>query len=157
MKWYLISLCFSTLLCVSCRKDCTETENTDYFIFGHFYGECEGEGCIEIYRVDNKNLYEDIKDEYPSSNQYYEGIYIQLSDQNFLETKDLINSFPQDLLNELKNVVGQPDAGDWGGLYFEYNFNGIRKFWLIDQMKRNIPSKYHDFVDKINEKIKNMK
>lgn len=58
-----------------------------------------------------------------------------------------------DLLNEPSIVIGQPDAGDWGGFYIEYNFDGVRKFWLLDQMKRNVPNGYHDFLDQVNKKI----
>ena len=43
--------------------------------------------------------------------------------------------FPTDLLKETERVIGQPDAGDWGELYVEYNLNGVRKFWLLDQKK----------------------
>ena len=65
----------------------------------------------------------------------------------------MTNYFPTDLLSEKDTVIGQPDAGDWGGLYLEYNFNGVRKFWLLDQKKDNVPTKYHDLIDKVNEKI----
>jgi hypothetical protein len=37
----------------------------------------------------------------------------------------LTKYFPTDLLNETEKVIGQPDAGDWGGLYVAYNINGI--------------------------------
>ena len=85
--------------------------------------------------------------------RFLTGIFIQLSQQKFIDTKDLTKYFPTDLLNETEKVIGQPDAGDWGGLYVEYNLNGIRKFWLLDQKKSNVPTKYHNFHDKINEKI----
>lgn len=77
-----------------------------------------------------------------------------MSQKKFIDANDLLNFFPSDLLLEPKTVIGQPDAGDWGGLYIEYNYNGTRKFWLLDQMKSNVPSKYHNFLDKVNEKIK---
>lgn len=137
----------------SCKKDNVELSNSDYIIFGHFYGECGGEGCVEIFRLEEGKLFEDTKDKYPNSNDFYVGNYVQLSEQKFNITKDLTSSFPTDLLNETSTVIGQPDAGDWGGLYVEYNFTGIRKFWLLDQMKSNVPTKYHEFIDKVNEKI----
>jgi hypothetical protein len=67
--------------------------------------------------------------------------------------EDLMDFFPQDLLNESDTVIGMPDAGDWGGFYIEYNFNGTRRFWILDKMKTNVPGKYHAFIDKLNEKI----
>ena len=143
---------------ISCKKeDNIELSKSDYIIFGHFYGECFGEQCVEIFRLEQDKLFEDTKDKYPSRNSFYEGNYFLLSQQKFNDTKDLNDSFPADLLNETNTVIGQPDAGDWGGLYIEYNFNGIRKFWLLDQMTTNVPTKYHNFIDKVNEKISLLK
>ena len=67
--------------------------------------------------------------------QFLTGIFIQLSQQKFIDTKELTKYFPTDLLKETETIIGQPDAGDWGGLYVMYNFNGVRKFWLLDQKK----------------------
>ena len=120
-------------------------------------GECIGDDCINIFRLENNQLLEDIKDASPTAGNFYVGIYIQLNQQKFNVVKDLIDYFPIDLLNETKNVIGEPDAGDWGGLYIEYNYNGVRKFWLIDQMKSNVPTRYHNFIDKVNGKINLLK
>ena len=149
----LSTICLTFFLLTSCKKDNVELSDSDYIVFGHFFGMCMGEQCVEIFRLEKDKLFEDTKDQYPNGNNFYVGNYVQLSQQKFNETKDLTNNFPTDLLNEPDTVIGQPDAGDWGGLYVEYNFNGVRKFWLLDQMKSNVPTKYHDFIDKINEKI----
>lgn len=149
----LSMICLTVFLLTSCKKDDVELSNSDYIVFGHFYGLCIGEQCVEIFRLEDDKLFEDTKDQYPNSNGFYNGNYVQLSQQKFQDTKDLTNSFPADLLNETNTVIGQPDAGDWGGLYIEYSVNGVRKFWLLDQMKSNVPAKYHDFIDKVNEKI----
>ena len=149
----IITTCLTIFLLTSCNIDNVELSKSDYIIFGHFYGECKGEQCVEIFRLEKDKLFEDNKDKYPNRNDFYNGNYVQLSQQKLNDNKDLINSFPTDLLTETNIVIGQPDAGDWGGLYIEYNFNGVRKFWLLDQMKSNVPVKYHNFIDKINEKI----
>jgi len=150
----LISACLTFFFLTSCEKDDNyEPSKSDYIFFGHFYGECMGEHCVEIFRLEKDKLFEDIKDRYPNSTEFYEGNWVELSQQKFNDTKDLTNYFPTDLLSEKDTVIGQPDAGDWGGLYLEYNFNGVRKFWLLDQKKDNVPTKYHDLIDKVNEKI----
>jgi hypothetical protein len=150
----LSTICLTVFLLASCEKDDSiKLSDSDYIVFGHFYGECMGEQCVEIFRLEKDKLFEDTKDQYPNRNDFYVGNFVQLSQQKFNDTKDLTNYFPTDLLNETDTVIGQPDAGDWGGLYVEYYFNGVRKFWLLDQMKSNIPTKYHNFIDKINEKI----
>lgn len=150
ISFILLSAC---LLFISCKKDEEKLSVGDYLIFGHFYGECAGKQCIEIFRLEQYKLYEDTTDIYPSFTNYYEGKYIMLSREQFNITKDLINYFPSDLLKETTYVIGTPDAGDWGGLYIEYYISGFRKFWVLDQMKTNVPSKYHNFIDKVNEKI----
>jgi len=57
------------------------------------------------------------------------------------------------LLDDHDTIIGQPDAGDWGGLYIEYNKDAVRRYWLLDQMKSNVPEYLYDFIDKVNEKI----
>ncbi len=141
----------------SCKKEGVKLASSDYIVFGQFYGECLGEQCIEIYRLEKDQLLEDTKDQYPSQDNFYTGGYVQLSSQKFDFVKDLPNFFPNDLLIESNRVIGMPDAGDWGGFYVEYNYNGIRQFWLIDKMKSNVPTKYHAFIDKLNEKIDALK
>lgn len=149
--------CLMLLTLASCKKSGIKLSKSDYIVFGHFYGECIGENCVEIFRLEQDKLFEDIKDQYPSRNAFYTGDYVQLSQQKFNEAKDLTDYFPTDLLKETDIVIGAPDATDGGGLYIEYNSKGVRKFWLLDQMKHNVPTKYHNFIDKVNEKIKQLK
>jgi hypothetical protein len=155
-KWLLLVSIGLSLLITCTNK--TFTPNTaDYLIFGHFYGLCQGETCIEIFRLEKSQLSEDTKDKYPSSTNFYEGLYVVLSNEKFLAIVDLFDFFPADLLSESNTVLGTPDAADGGGLYIEYSKNGVRKFWLIDQIKNNVPTKYYNFINKVNEKIRLLK
>lgn len=131
-----------------------EIENTkDYLVFGHFYGFCIGESCIEIYKIEDNKLFEDINDNYPSSTEPYQANYVKISDSKFQLANDIYHKFPQKLLEEEDIRIGQPDAGDWGGIYFETYYKGKKRFWLIDQKKENVPSYLHEFIDIINRKI----
>jgi hypothetical protein len=97
-------------------------------------------------------LSEDTTDQYPGQ-QFYNGMFIALSQEKFELTKDLLDHFPQDLFSENDSIIGMPDAGDWGGYYIEYN-DGIRhRSWLMDKMKSNVPTKYHSFMDQMDQKI----
>lgn len=58
------------------------------------------------------------------------------------------------LLNTKATVIGRPDAGDWGGLYFELTLNGEPKFWLIDTMQSNLPEYLRPFAAEIENKVK---
>ncbi len=157
----LISIIFG-LLIASCNKDHSTSSSesdylifgeSDYLIFGHFYGLCTGEECVEIFKLESNKLLEDINDNYPGRTDFYNGDYIALGHTKFDLVNDLTDYFPNNLINENDTVFGCPDCVDQGGLYIEYNFNGIRKFWVIDQSKGSVPNYLHDFMDKVNEKI----
>ena len=141
----------------NCKKDedCHEQPDpeSDYIIFGHFYGMCFGETCVEIYKIENENLYEDTADHYPSGNASYDGIYVPLSSAKYELVKDLENYVPGQLLNENDTIIGIPDAYDQGGYYLELKASGSTRFWLIDSDTGNTPNYLHAFTDTLNNYI----
>jgi hypothetical protein len=148
----LIVMLFVVLACQS--DDINHDEDySDYILFGHFFGECGGEECIEIFKMTDNSIYEDILDWYPGSVKPYDGIYKLLNQSLFEKVKDLKAKIPADLLIEEDVVIGQPDAGDWGGIYFEIADKGIRRFWLIDKNQSNLPGYLIPFVTEIEAKI----
>ncbi|GJM31232.1 MAG: hypothetical protein DHS20C18_02330 [Saprospiraceae bacterium] len=148
----LLAFLFTT---TSCKKEetCNCIEDTDYLLFGHFYGECMGESCIEIFKLTDEALFEDTVDQYPSSQSGYEGNFVPLDHATFTQVADLINQVPDALFNETEVVIGMPDAGDWGGFYVEVHRDGNVRFWLIDTMRGNIPEYLHDFTTAIENAI----
>ncbi|MEO6131040.1 MAG: hypothetical protein ABIQ02_04280 [Saprospiraceae bacterium] len=139
-----------------CEQDgtCGFGEQTDYVVFGSFYGYCIGEGCIDIYKIDQTHLFEDTLDMYPQSDDFYPGHFTtRWANEKFELVKDLKLFFPESLLNETEVIQGHPDAGDWGGIYFEIKRGNTHRFWLLDQRDEDMPADYNAFVDKINEKI----
>lgn len=153
LKLLLVSLIAGFLLFGSCKKEEEPQGNENYLIFGHFYGECIGETCIEIYCLETARLLEDQNDNYPSGLNFYSADFTQLSNSDFLEVNDLMSFFPDTLLLIDDTVIGTPDAGDWGGLYVEYNVDGVRRFWLIDKSESNIPAVLIPFKLEIEHKI----
>ncbi len=148
----ILILCCSFL--VSCKKDDIILSDGDYLIFGHFYGMCQGEQCIEIFRLESTQLLEDSRDQYPSHSSFYDADFTILLDaKKFDAVKDLTDFIPAQLLNQPNGTIGQPDAGDWGGLYIEYKKDGVRRFWLLDKMESNVPADFHEFINKVEEKI----
>jgi hypothetical protein len=146
------------LTATSCQKDSDAlgTGEFEYMIFGHFYGKCAGEQCVEVFKLDNEQLFEDTTDVYPGGVNPYEGVYTLLPNEKYLQVKDLLDSFPQQLYAEPEVVIGMPDAGDWGGIYVEMKFKndpGKSGFWLLDQNESNMTAEYNAFVDLINQKI----
>ena len=149
MKTYSFLFLFSFTLLTCSSEDKIALNNEDYLIFGHFYGFCVGENCIEIFKLTNNTLYEDSNDNYSINPLNFE----PLESTKFELVKDLMLFFPEKLLTENEDIIGCPDCADGGGLYIEYSKNGIVKHWKIDQMKMNVPTYLHAFMDKVNEKI----
>ncbi len=138
----------------ACKKDRLKLSETNYLVFGEYYSFCQGE-CVVLYRIDSNRVLKAQKPPLPYAfKPFYAGTYTLLPQQKFAITQDLIKDFPMDLLTEPSRIIGEPDAGDWGGFYVEYNFNGVRKSWLIDKMRSNLPTKYLNFADKMDEKLK---
>lgn len=151
MKKILLSLLTIAIL-LSCNKD-DENSNTDeqnFLIFGHFYGMCIGENCVETFKLTDKNLFEDTVNDYLGQNMEF----VPLKNDKFEQAKNLIDYFPEELLAQNETVFGCPDCADGGGLFIQYSKNGVVKSWRIDQTKANVPSYLHNFMNKVNEKIK---
>lgn len=139
----------------NCKKDCGchRQPDNDYMVFGQFYGMCMGETCVEIFKMENGNLYEDTTDQYPFGSSPYNGSYIQLPQAKYNLVEDLANYVPPQLLNEGDTIIGMPDAYDQGGYYVELKESGGRRYWLIDTDKDNIPAYLRAFTDTLNNYI----
>jgi hypothetical protein len=153
LKYYLLLL--SVLFVITtCKKDDKPVGQIEYIVFGHFYGKCVGEQCIEIFKLNCCHIYEDTNDTYPNHIDQYAASYIELDSKDRDSVSFLLNSIPDSLFSEKKKVIGSPDAGDWGGIYFEIKFQDQPvQYWFIDQMKTNLPTYLHTFVDDINTAI----
>jgi hypothetical protein len=78
---------------------------------------------------------------------------MELENDKFEKVKNLVDFFPNQLLNKSETVFGCPDCADGGGLFIQYSESGNLKSWRIDQSKNNVPTYLHNFIDKVNEKI----
>lgn len=141
------------LLIISCDKQNEQPNDFEYILFGHFYGFCMGEQCIEIYKLTDSELFEDQKDQYPSREVFYEGDYQKLDHEKFELVKSLKDNIPFELTQKTNHVIGAPDASDGGGVYFAIVNDRETKFWLIDQFDQNIPEYLRSFKDQINQRI----
>lgn len=150
MRKVLLLLVITGIL-ISCSNDDDLTLNErSFLIFGHFYGECVGEGCVETFKLTNTKLFEDTADDYFGQDLNF----VEIENEKFEQVKDLVDFFPNKLLSERETVFGCPDCADGGGLFIQYSENGNVKSWRIDQGKDDVPSYLHNFIDKVNEKIR---
>lgn len=139
-------------------KECGEPAGElEYFIFGHFYGECGGEGCVETYKIEDGALYEDDLDHYPNITAPIDAHWNKLSNDKYEAVKSLSAEIPMSLFDESNHVLGIPDGGDWGGIYIEVKYSGSQSSksgsWLLDKNESYMAQVYNDFVDKVEEKI----
>lgn len=149
MKLLIYAIIFTSII-TSCKSDDDVTlADEDYLIFGHFYGFCFGEGCVETFKLTGTALFEDTKDDYAG----IEFDFIKLPDAKFEQVNDITSYFPDKLLEETEAILGCPDCADGGGLFIQLSDKGQIKSWRIDQMKQGVPEYLHDFMDKVNEKI----
>ncbi|MCG8608420.1 hypothetical protein MJD09_25960 [bacterium] len=112
---------------------------------------------MEIFKIENSALYEDTLDRYPSHNNLpHSTSYVSLSNEEYEKVKHISDLIPDELFAEDALVIGQPDAGDWGGFYLETNKRGKTEYWLIDKMKNNIPAYLHTLVDALDEAIQQL-
>ena len=138
------------LFLFSCNKKCDlELAQNDFLIFGHFYGECFGEGCVETFKLTCDKLFEDLNDNYSGTDFNF----IELENDVFEQVEDLIDYFPNQLLSESEATLGCPDCADQGGLLIQYSENGTLQSWRIDQSQSSVPDYLHEFMAKVNEKI----
>lgn len=152
MKTLITTLALIGLLFTSCSEseNSVQANKMDYLIFGHFHGECLGEGCVETFKLTGDKLYEDTLDIYNAENL----AFVELSREKFELVKDIIDYFPTKLLSDKETRFGCPDCRDQGGVFIQYSENGIVKSWRIDKDKDMIPEYLHNFIDKVNEKIR---
>ncbi|MBG8552746.1 hypothetical protein [Hymenobacter guriensis] len=158
MKASIVLVVLGTSGLFSCAKDNPEkalTLENSTVLFGSYYDECGGEQCIEIYKLDTvtQSLSEDTKDDYPTSASPYDGTYVARTTAEFDAVKDLVQQIPLTLLAKEGVVIGQPDAGDWGGYYLEVQNGEERRYWLIDTKKENLPAYLHSFTDVLRARL----
>lgn len=156
----MIATILSALVLFSCTEDAQTIEagshrESEYLIFGHFYGFCLGEQCIEIFKITPDALLEDTNDFYPNPQEVYDGDFVQLNRSKFNKLKGMHLRIPEELLNETEKVLGTPDAADGGGIYLELPDG---RFWLLDMNVDYLPEYLHPLrdeivkaIDKINE------
>ena len=150
MKKNVLVFLFFILLAGCFKEDTDELEVENYFIFGHFYGECMGETCIETYKLTESAMYEDTRDVYGISSSFD---FVEMGHDKFLEVNDLPEYFPEELLHTDTATFGCPDCVDQGGLLIVLYEDDQRRVWKIDMVKEQVPAYLHEFMDRVKEKI----
>ena len=115
------------LLLSSCSKT-TVTNSGDPFIFGYYYGQCQG-NCTHMFQIIDNAVYPDEVD--------YGFVDLRFSDEplsteDYLLVQDLAQDIPQELLDSSTDVYGCPDCADGGGIYLEITVDSEVRKWQFD-------------------------
>lgn len=132
------------------RYELTNIEQEDYIIFGHYYGFCIGEPCIETFKLTSSALYEDTRDDYGVTSGFE---FKRLSKEKFELVNGLADEIPMELFQEESQTFGCPDCADQGGVLIQILRDGEIKTWKIDQNLNNLPEYLHSLVENVNQKI----
>lgn len=130
----------------------TQSDNknkVNELIFGSAYGMCQGETCIETFRLTKNALFEDKADDY----KHEKFDFHQLDNASFEKAKGLLSKIPDALWNTKVGRVGCPDCADGGGIYIQYSKNGEKKSWFIDNNLSQVPTELHAFIKEVKATI----
>ena len=134
MKHYHFLSLVILILFSACSKDDDNADcenpiqNSDTLIFGHFYGECIGEDCIQTYKLSDGQLFEDTLDSYAGSGP---SDFILLPQEDYDLVSDLMDFFPNELLSLADSTFGCPDCADQGGLFIRLESTADTSTFII--------------------------
>ena len=131
MKWYALLLIVILTATTSCKKDSfmLELAPTDYLIFGEYFGECIG-NCVTLYKIEDGQLYLDDVDYGPPTEIPF--LEAPLAPEKYEAARNIVDFFPNELLQSDRRRYGCPDCHDQGGIYLELFQEGQRHIWFID-------------------------
>jgi hypothetical protein len=148
---------FATFIVFISLSGCTKEnlDNIDYFAFGSAHGFCLS-NCADFFLIDDGNIYPDDFDYY-----YNESTLTfksePLSIEKYNLAKDLIDRFPNYLINNLNKTFGCPDCADQGGIHIEIKENGQIIRWHFDTNISNLPVQIQDYIQNISSVINQLK
>ena len=161
----IVFICFIITLILAGSFSCKRTKNpaepndSEYIVFGDFYGMCQGPKCVQIFKIENGILYRDTLHRYPYQDSIYPAKWEKMPDSKQILKDSLVFNFPSQIKTDTNKYFGIPDAYDQGGIYLESKFNNQDnpKFWIIDNDTKNIPEYLREFTIQIQNNLRLMK
>ncbi len=153
----------TSLVMVSCLgepEDLVVAQNearldvNDYLIFGTYRGFCQGGAqCVDIFKLEGEQLFEDSNDHYPGGEAPYQGNFIELSETAYQSAARITDHLPERLFLQQERFIGNPDIADQGGYYVEIRRDGIIWAWRIDTYRDATPEWLHTFLNVLDNSI----
>lgn len=124
--------------------------NDEYFIFGGYWGECDG-NCAQIYLLQAGKLYPDNMESL-KTDLIFKGSALPEYKCNY--AKILKDNFPSYLKTIPPGVIGDPDSRDQGGIVIEWKEKGTAALrWYIDIDHAAIPQQIWPFIDQVQSAV----
>jgi hypothetical protein len=163
MKCLLRIFQFATLMILlSCNKDSEVVDDKsypEYIVFGQFFTPTScfsSESCVEIYKLESGNVWEDVNDFIPEAGTPANcNFSSQLGQDNYVSIEGLFrNGIPKSLTEMESGLIGNPQSGSSQKFYFEYKSKDVYKFWILDPFNStNVPNEVVDFISKIQQAV----
>lgn len=149
---YTVIITIGILISCSEKEHLKPAENKG-ITFGTYYGLC-ADNCTTIYKIEDGKLFLDEADRVIPKDIPFQDF--PLSDEKLNLAKEVMDAFPNELLQESESQIGCPDCADQGGYYLEWKENGERKVWRLDTNENALPRYLKPFVQKISEVIEEL-
>lgn len=148
----MILLAFSA--CNDSKLEGEETETGDAdFVFGWSYGECGGD-CATLFKYDDDALYLDDVRGYMVAFEDVEFQDVTVDDATALaKVKDLIEDFPEYLIESTEVRFGCPDCGDWGAIHIMLEIDDEERWWTLDNQIDGNPEEIQAWTQRVQDLI----
>lgn len=161
MKQFFCAIAFFAILAMglsSCKKETTaEWTFPEYVAFGRFTTGCTwGETCVEIFKLDQSLLVEDINDQVPQPGVLYQGNYSASVPQNDRAQIELLirEALPESLLKKPNGAIGTNPVWNQNYFYFEYAAQGRHGYWIIDgSFDGTMSAEMNNFINILNQAV----
>lgn len=123
----------------------------DVLIFGLDYLECGGD-CAFIFKLEANQLFEDDDVNFITSlDQELTFLSTPRRAEDFELAKQLLEEFPEQLMEIEPGLIGNPNNHDQGGITIEIHRAGTVKRWYVDTVTRKQPDFLVPYTQKLTE------
>ena len=146
-----------SFLAADCSKENndpnTVDENTE-LIFGNYFGHCFG-NCVHLYKMKDGELFADLMDQGNPAEATFGST--PLTNEKYQEAMPVMETFPEELLDEEKSTIGCPDCADQGGYFIQITRDGETRTWKLDTNQNSLPSYLKSYTNLIRETMEKLR
>jgi len=158
-SYFFIAVLLTSMGCAKKEDSQDINDYAETIIFGRFIlssGCFESESCVEIFKISSKGLAEDINDNVPNNDGFYDGNFSTiLTNSDYRQVETLFRtSIPKELLEMDSGSLGTFPSWNTNNYYFEYKSSKIHKHWIIDgSFDGSLGITLQNFIQKIQDAV----